>query len=218
MSALPAPRLALVLALLPVTMAALALLAMPPLYSLWCRITGTGMRPNAPQAALAQAPTGRFVEVFFESRVYDDLPVRFGCDQPVLEAEVGREALVTYRLTNTSDRTLHIRPIHQVSPAAAAAHFGMRLCFCFNDQTVLPGETLEFPVAFTFAPTLDPRVTAVSICYSLFAIDPGAPRSEAQLRIQRAIEGQGGVVSPNFRVMSEAELERLRAEERRGAR
>ncbi|MCS6970935.1 MAG: cytochrome c oxidase assembly protein [Planctomycetota bacterium] len=211
-------RLTLLLAGIPLAMAALAFFAMPPLYSLWCRLTGTGLRPNNPEAAQLAQPTGRFLEVFFESRVFDDLPVEFSCSVPSLEVEVGREALVAYRLRNASDRVLHIRPIHQVSPVAAAAHFGMRLCFCFNDQTLQPGEVQEFPVAFTFAPSLDPRIATVSICYSLFAISPDAPRSEAQLRIQRAIEGQGGVVSPNFRRLSEAELERLRAEERRGER
>ena len=217
MSALPAARwkLAAVVGGLPLAMGLTAFFAMPPLYSLWCTLTGTGMNPNNAAVANAPAaPTGRFVEVFFESRIYDGLPVRFWCEQPSVQVEVGREAFNTYWLENTSDRPIHIRPIHQVSPIAATPHFGMRLCFCFNDQTVQPGEKLEFPVAFTFAPALDPRTATVSVCYSLFSISPGAPRSEDQIRIQREVEKAGGVVSPGFRIMSEAEIERMRAAER----
>lgn len=218
MSAAAAPhgprwKVALLVAALPVAMALVAFFAMPPLYSLWCTITGTGMRPNNPDAAGAAAPTGRFVEVFFESKVYDGMPLRFWCDDVSLQVEVGREAFTTYWLENTSDQPVHIRPIHQVSPIGAAQHFGMRLCFCFNDQTIAPGQKVELPVAFTFAPSLDQRTATVSVCYSLFRIDPGAPRSEEQLRIQRQVEASGGVVSPNFRILSEGEIDALREKE-----
>lgn len=201
------------LVLLPLGMASLAFFGMPRLYSLWCKVTGTGVRPNNPEAALADAHTGRFVEVFFESKVYDHLPVTFDCDHVSVTAEVGRESGNTYRLTNTSDRALHIRPIHQVSPITATPYFGMRLCFCFSDQTIAPHETRVFPVAFTFAPELDPRTATVSVCYSLFEIAPDAPRSAEQERIQRQVAGAGGVVTPGFKVMSEAELARLREQE-----
>ncbi|MBN8526338.1 MAG: cytochrome c oxidase assembly protein [Planctomycetes bacterium] len=212
---MPRWKLALLIAGLPVTMALLAFIAMPRLYSLWCTITGTGMNPNnAAVAAAPDAPTGRFVEAFFEARIYDGLPLRFWCEQPSVQVEVGREAHNVYYLENTGDRVLHIRPIHQVSPISATPHFGMRLCFCFNDQVLQPGERKEFPVAFTFSPQLDPRTATVSVCYSLFAIDPGAPRSDEQLRIQRQVEGAGGVVSPGFKVMSEAEIEAMRRSER----
>lgn len=217
MSAIAMPRwkLALLVAGLPVLMGLLAFAVMPRLYSLWCTLTGTGMNPNnAAVAAMPDAPTGRFVETFFESKVYDGLPVRFWCEHPSVQVEVGREARNTYWLENTGDKPVHIRPIHQVSPISATPHFGMRLCFCFNDQVLQPGEKQEFPVAFTFSPQLDVRTATVSVCYSLFSIDPGAPRSEEQLRIQRQVEGAGGVVSPGFKVMTEAEIEAMRRQER----
>lgn len=210
-------RLVVMLIALPLGMACLAFFAMPALYSLWCKATGTAMRPNNPEAAVVNVATGRYVEVFFESKVFDGLPVEFSCDQPSVTVEVGREGINTYHLRNTSDRELRIRPIHQVSPYSATPHFGMRQCFCFNDQVIAPHEAKTFPVAFTFAPTLDARTTTVSVCYSLFSIAPGAPRSEEQLRIQRQVEGAGGVVSPGYRAMSEDEIRRLREQEKAGA-
>lgn len=211
--------LALLVAGLPLTMGLSAFFLMPRLYSLWCTLSGTGMNPNNAVAAIAEpVPTGRFVEVFFEARVYDRLAVKFWCDQPSVQVEVGREAVNVYWLENTGPEALHIRPIHQVSPISATPHFGMRLCFCFNDQVIQPGERKEFPVAFSFSPKLDPRTSTVSVCYSLFAIRPGAPRSEDQMRIQKEVEAAGGVVSPGFRIMTESELERLRLDEQRQAK
>lgn len=210
-------RFFVLLALLPLVMALLAFVAMPRLYSLWCKATGTGMRPNNPVAALANVATGRFVEVFFEAKIFDHLPVEFTCEQTSVQVEVGREATNLYRLRNTGDRVLHIRPIHQVSPTSATPHFGMRICFCFNDQVIKPGESLEYPVAFSFDPQLDPRTGTVSVCYSLFAIDPDSPRSAEQERIQRQIESSGGVVTPGFTIMNDGELQKLREAERRAA-
>ncbi len=209
-------KLALLVAGLPLTMAALAFFVMPKLYSLWCTISGTGLAPNNAMVAVApDAPSGRFVEVFFESKVYDNLPVRFWCDEPSVQVEVGREAMNTYYLENTGSKPLHIRPVHQVSPISATPHFGMRLCFCFNDQVIQPGERKEFPVAFTFSPKLDPRTSTVSVCYSLFSINPDSPRSADQIRIQKQIEEAGGVVSPGFRIMSESEIDRMKQDEAR---
>ena len=71
--------------------------------------------------------------------------MRFWCEQPSVQVEVGREAANIYHLENTGREILYIRPIHQVSPIAATPHFGMRLCFCFNDQVIQPGETKTFP-------------------------------------------------------------------------
>jgi cytochrome c oxidase assembly protein subunit 11 len=195
--ALSRPRLVLLLLAVPVVMALLAFVAMPSLYSLWCRVTGTTLRPNEqPMAVLT--PTGRFVEVFFESRVFDGLPVLFHAVQPSVQVEVGREAMNTYVLENTSDRELVIRPIHQVSPINAVPHFGMRICFCYEDQVVKPRSRHEFPVAFHFTGELDPRIGTATVCYSLVAIDRNAPASAEQERVRRLIDGQGGVVTPGW--------------------
>jgi cytochrome c oxidase assembly protein subunit 11 len=177
-------------------MLVLAFLVMPRLYSLYCLVTGTGLNPSA--GPRADVPTGRFLEVFFEAKVFDGLPLVFTSAQPSLRVEVGREAATTFRLINPSAHDVFIRPIHQVSPNAAVPHFGMRLCFCYNDQVVKAGEDKEFPVVFSFDPALDPRIGTATVCYSLFRIEPGAARSADQERIRRLIEGQGGVVSPGI--------------------
>mgnify|MGYP000735858493 CR=1 FL=1 len=97
-------------------------------------------------------------------------------------------------LENTSDRTLRIRPIHQVSPINAARHFGMKVCFCFNDQDIEPHGTREFPVIYAFAPALDRRIETVTLCYSLFDVAPGAARSTDMERIEREVRyGEGAV-------------------------
>jgi cytochrome c oxidase assembly protein subunit 11 len=172
-------------------------------YSLWCRLTGTEMSPNnLPVATAVAAHDARSLEVYFEGKAYDNLPVRFYPADPALTVRVGEDKLTSYRFKNLSDQPVRFRPIHQVSPLIAARHFSMKVCFCFKDQTIAAGESVEFPVMFSFSPELDQRVTSVTVRYSLHRIDEGEAQSESQKRIQAQLEAagvvDGAVVTPGF--------------------
>lgn len=182
-----------VLIAIPVGVALFALFAFRPLYTLWCSATGTGLRPNV---TVAGAGDGREIEVLFRSQVFDGLPLRFAPDETRQVVRIGEDAHAVYRLENTSDRTLRIRPIHQVSPINAARHFGMKVCFCFNDQDIEPRGVREFPVVYAFAPALDRRVETVTLCYSLFDVAPGTAPSKDMERIEREVREYGEIVSP----------------------
>lgn len=168
-------------------------------YGLWCRITDTGLSPNNASAAAApSSSTGRMVTVYFEGKAYDGLPVRFYPVDPEVRVEVGADGKTTYRFRNLSDQTVRLRPVHTVSPRAAVDAFGMKVCFCFNDQTIGPGESKEFPVVFTFAPSLDERVDTVTVRYNLFEIRSDEEPSEQQKRIKAQVDAASGIVSPGF--------------------
>jgi cytochrome c oxidase assembly protein subunit 11 len=175
-------------------------------YSLWCKITGTGMNPNNPVEAAVVPVAGdeRQIEVFFEAKAYDRLPVRFYPNEPRIVATVGKDSTVIYRFQNLSDEPVRFRPIHQVSPLIAGQHFSMKMCFCFNDQTLGPGESTEYPVVFGFGAGIDPRVTSVTVRYSLHRIKDGEAKSEWQKRIESQLEAAGALsgdaktVTPGF--------------------
>lgn len=178
-------------------------------YSLWCKITGSGLSPNNPlPAGTVMAPDGREIEVFFEGKAYDNLPVRFYPSEPRVVAKIGADIHVVYRFKNLSDETVHFRPIHQVSPLIAGEHFSMKMCFCFTDQTIAPGASTEFPVIFAFDQKIDPRVTSVTVRYSLHRIKDGEAPNAQQERIKRELEAAGALpggaqtVTPGFQGLS----------------
>lgn len=176
-------------------------------YGLWCKLTGTQLSPNNPLASVV-APLpgneGREVEVFFEGKAYDQLPVRFYPSESRVMARIGADARMTYRFKNLSDQSVRFRPVHLVSPLIAGQHFSMKMCFCFTDQTIPPGGSTEFPVVFAFDNQLDPRVTSVTVRYSLYRINAGEEQSIQQKRIQDQLEAAGGlpggakVMTPDF--------------------
>jgi cytochrome c oxidase assembly protein subunit 11 len=185
------------LILVPVAMLCVGLFALKPLYQLWCKVSGTQLRPNnAEVAAAASVHTGRHVTVYFEANVSDGLPVRFWSEQPSQDVEVGVDGRTVYHFHNLSDKTVRLRPVHYISPINASTQFGMKVCFCFNDQEMAPGETKEYPVVFAFSPELDQRIKTVSVCYTLFAKTGVESEDELTKRIQREVGEKGGVVSP----------------------
>jgi cytochrome c oxidase assembly protein subunit 11 len=186
------------LILVPFAMLVISIYAMPPMYRLWCKISGTQLSPNNPNAAAAVGRhTGRYIDVFFEANVSDNLPVRFWADEPKQQVEVGVDGRNVYHFHNLSDHVIRFRPVHYISPINASTQFGMKVCFCFNDQEMQPGEEKSYPVVFTFAPGLDQRIHTVSICYTLFEKKREETNDALDSRIRDSVREKGGeVVSP----------------------
>ncbi len=186
-------RLIALLVALPLGMAALGFFVFPRFYGLWCKLTGTGYSPNstAPAVPGAVAADGRTIEVFFQAKVFENLPVRFYPDRRVVKLTPGVDADNVYHFQNLSDKPVRFRPTHQISPNQGAEHFQLKVCFCFNDQEIAAGETRDFPVRFTFAPALDERITTATVCYSLFPIAEGAKPSAQQQQVQQQIQANG---------------------------
>jgi cytochrome c oxidase assembly protein subunit 11 len=170
-------------------------------YTLLCQATGSEVRPNDPSiASAAEAPTEREIEVYFERKIFDQMPVRFYPDVEYQKVKVGTDVTNVYHFQNLSNRTLHFRPIHQIDPPVAAKAFGMKLCFCFNDQTIGPGETKDFTVQYRFAPTLHENVSMVRLCYSLHEIDDAsAERGSDKAKIDQEVGADGAIVTPGYR-------------------
>jgi cytochrome c oxidase assembly protein subunit 11 len=66
-------------------------------------------------------------------------------------------------------------------PAAAGPHFRKIECFCFTEQTIAPGETVEFPVVYFVDPELvtDPdarRIDEITLSYTFYPSTPGAAK------------------------------------------
>jgi cytochrome c oxidase assembly protein subunit 11 len=63
--------------------------------------------------------------------------------------------------------------LYNVTPEKAAKYFHKTACFCFNQQTLEGGQTMEFPVSFWVDPEIgkDPStadVQTVTLSYTFF--------------------------------------------------
>lgn len=173
-----------------------------PLYRLFCQATGYGGTTQrvltvedkvALQAELdpeeAAALRARPIKITFNADVADGLPWSFVPSQRSVTVTPGESALAFYTATNRSDAPVVGVSTYNVTPMRAGLYFNKVQCFCFEEQRLLPGETLDMPVLFYLDPEFakDPRlanVQALTLSYTFFRVD--GREAEARERLAAA--------------------------------
>lgn len=161
----------LVLAGFALGMVGLAFAAVP-LYTLFCQVTGYG---GTSQVA-AEAPgavSERLITVQFDASVAKGMPWRFKPVQRQLKVRLGEEALAYYRATNPLGRTVAGTATYNVTPHKAGPYFSKIECFCFTEQVLEPGKSIDMPVSFFVDPDIlkDPNlddVRTITLSYTFF--------------------------------------------------
>lgn len=165
-----ATRTALICVVVVVGMTGAAFAAVP-LYDLFCRVTGFGGTPQRAEAG-AMKVLDRKMKVRFDGNVRD-LPFDFRPEQVSQTVKIGETTLAFFEATNTSAAPITGTATFNVVPESAGPHFRKLECFCFQEQTIKPGETIQFPVVYYVDPELvdDPdakRIEEITLSYTFF--------------------------------------------------
>jgi len=124
-----------------------------PLYDLFCRMTGYGGTPQ--RAESAPGPVGeRVITVRFDTNIDRALPWSFQPEQRAVQVKVGENRLVFFRAVNNSDRSIVGHATFNVVPDRAGRYFSKIQCFCFTEQRLDAGQSVEMPVSFFIAPEI----------------------------------------------------------------
>ena len=148
-----------------------------PLYKLFCQVTGFGGTTQVAEEAPVEIGE-RVVTVRFNADTARDLPWHFKPEQREIKVRVGEMAMAFYNAVNQSDRALIGTSTFNVTPVKAGAYFNKIECFCFEEQTLAPGERADFPVSFFVDPDIveDRRlddVSTITLSYTFFARGEG---------------------------------------------
>ncbi|MEJ0060618.1 MAG: cytochrome c oxidase assembly protein [Terricaulis sp.] len=143
-----------------------------PLYSLFCQVTGYG---GTTQTASAAATTilDRRIEVRFDANTATGVPIEFEPAAVSQSLRLGETGLAFYRVRNLSDQPVTVVASYNVTPHKIGKYFEKLECFCFQDQTLAPGQSAELPVVYFVDPALasDPdteEVNTVTLSYTFF--------------------------------------------------
>ncbi len=159
--------------------------ASDPLYDTFCRVTGYGGTPQIAQNEENLSEIlDRKVTVKFDSNVASGLPWDFKPDQRSMEIQLGQSGLAYYTVKNEGAFPIVGVANFNVTPIKAAPYFVKTDCFCFEEQTIQPGQSLPLPVLFFVDPQLDDEkrlddVTEITLSYTFFETD-----ADAQLATQ----------------------------------
>ena len=152
-------------------MAGLAAAAVP-LYRLFCEATGYGGTPRRAEAASANS-TARVVTVRFDASVAKGMPWRFQPGQRELKVHLGEDAIAWFTATNTSGQPVTGTATFNVAPAKAGRSVNKVECFCFTEQQLQPGQTVQMPVSFFVDPDLPADVNTLTLAYTFFPAQGG---------------------------------------------
>jgi cytochrome c oxidase assembly protein subunit 11 len=124
-----------------------------PLYDLFCRVTGYGGTPQ--RAEVAPGAIGeRVITVRFDTNIDRELPWTLQPERRSVQVRVGENRLVFFRAVNNSDRSIVGHATFNVVPDRAGRYFSKVQCFCFTEQRLDAGQSVEMPVSFFIAPEI----------------------------------------------------------------
>ena len=131
-----------------------------PLYRMFCQVTGYGGtvkdRSSLPVKELAAKQSnksrGQLITVNFNADTSAHLAWRFTPCQSSVKIRPGETALAFFTAHNPSDKPMVGIATYNVTPMKAGVYFNKIQCFCFEEQRLLPGETIDMPVFFFIDP------------------------------------------------------------------
>jgi cytochrome c oxidase assembly protein subunit 11 len=143
-----------------------------PLYRAFCQATGYAGTPKI-GAATAPGGDGKTIRVRFNADTYPGLPWTFAPDQVEITVPLGEDHLASYTAHNQARTSVTGVALYNVTPEKAAKYFHKTACFCFNQQTLQGGQTMDFPLSFWVDPAIgkDPEtsdVHEVTLSYTFF--------------------------------------------------
>jgi len=151
-----------------------------PLYRMFCQATGFGgtpMRASAAQAAQVRVAAGK-ISVRFDANIDPALKWRFAPVENTRTIPIGPRNLAFFEAENLTDHAITGQATYNIQPELAAKYFTKIQCFCFNQQTLKPHESVRMPVVYYVDPKLldDPELKGlqqITLSYTFHAASKG---------------------------------------------
>ena len=148
-----------------------------PLYDLFCRVTGFGgTTQNATNKEIPKIIVNQDYKMRFDTNINSTLDWKFYPEMNTLELKPGEVHTVKFNVENPSKEISSGSATFNVSPSPFGIYLNKIGCFCFEKQTLQPGEKKEFVLTFF----LDPKVvddnktkdiTDVTLSFTFFSSD-----------------------------------------------
>ena len=157
-----------------------------PLYDLFCRVTGYGGTTQISDGTDHQV-LNREMKIRFDANVNRELAWKFSPVQNTVRLKVGETGLAFYQATNQGAEPIIGTATFNVTPMKAGIYFNKIDCFCFTEQRLEPGQTVDMPVSFYVDPEIDQDenlddVTEITLSYTFFkAEEQSEPKETAAL-------------------------------------
>ncbi len=154
-----------------------------PLYRIFCQVTGYGGTTQQADAFIGEI-SDTVITVSFDANMSRELDWKFKPKQRTIDVRLGEKATAVYLASNVGDKATTGEATFNVTPQAAGQYFNKIECFCFTEQTLAPGESVEMPVLFFVDPDIekDPMlksVKTITLSYTFYPEEKTEPVNSA---------------------------------------
>tara|TARA_Y100001936_G_scaffold148674_1_gene145052 strand:- start:260 stop:868 length:609 start_codon:yes stop_codon:yes gene_type:complete len=165
-----------------------------PLYELFCKVTGYGGTTQV-AAGNPDKVLDRKVTVRFNADINTDLPWSFRPVQNKVDVRIGEPVLAYYQAKSLVNYDVVGTATFNVVPNKAGKYFNKVECFCFTEQILKAGKTVEFPVQFHIDPAIDDDtglddVKTITLSYTFFKSVKNEEKNTANL-VVKEVNGYG---------------------------
>jgi len=120
-----------------------------------------------------QIDTSRTITIEFDANSRG--PWEFRPAKRSVDVHPGEMTTVMYEFRNVQNRTMAAQAIPSYAPMQAMPYFNKLECFCFNQYTLKPGESKQWPVVFVIDPKLSKDVKTITLSYTFFEVGGSVP-------------------------------------------
>jgi cytochrome c oxidase assembly protein subunit 11 len=144
--------------------------ALVPLYDLMCDALGIGKVRAATEPYTSEALSPHSLTVEFVTTNTEQLDWSFYPLVKSLEVSTSQTYRVNFVAKNNTENTMTVQAIPSVSPVQGTQYLVKTQCFCFEQQTLEPGESVKMPVVFLIDSALPKKYVTLTLAYSLFEL------------------------------------------------
>jgi cytochrome c oxidase assembly protein subunit 11 len=162
-----------------------------PLYDWFCRVTGFGGTPLVAEGG-GEVVLDDTIEIRFDASLERGMPWTFRPMERTVTLRIGETGLAFYEAHNPTDEPIAGSASFNVAPFSAGGYFTKIDCFCFEEQVLQPGETVQMPVTFYVDPAIvgdadAKHVPTITLSYTFHTIDLPEEQAAVDAPVGRAV-------------------------------
>lgn len=150
--------------------------ALVPIYDIFCELTGQNGK-NFSIASALDVPgiNPNAATKVVTLRMLADADSRdlwaFKPETKSIDIQAGKMITTYYQLTNSGNESVTIQAVPSVAPGEWAEHLVKIECFCFTNQVIEAGETVQLPLQVTLSAKTPDEVNHLSLSYRIYTVD-----------------------------------------------
>lgn len=144
--------------------------ALVPMYRVICQATGINGRIYGASKVQENITIddSRVITVRFLANNNADLPWEFKTLNKKVVVKPGQVTRIQFYAKNNTDHPMTVQAVPSIVPGLASKYLRKTECFCFTQQTLGAGESMEMPMLFHLDPDLPKDIETVTLSYTLF--------------------------------------------------